>query len=164
MNKLNSQCRNKGTACVIAYICCYIASFGCWTLIIICCSKSTDVTHCFRKWKNMGLYEECSCVKFFAFLEWRYWTWQSFLLNSRIERCNTRNKICIPYSFLVMIYVWGCLKNNIWLNNADTNDLCAHFISVIHWQHISNIIFYFYWVIISKYYRSSVVSFKCFNT
>jgi len=128
---------------VIAYICCYIASLDCWTLIIICCSKSTNVTQCFRKWKKVDLYKECSCVKFFAFLEWRYWTWQSLLLNSRIERGNTLNKIHIPYSFLAMINAWGCLKNNICWNSADTNDLCAHFISVIHWQHISSIFLLF---------------------
>ena len=142
MNELNSECQNGGTACVIAYI----ASLGCWTLTIIYSSKSTDITQCFRKWKKVDLYKECSCVKLFAFLEWWYWTWESLLLNSRIERGNTMNKIHIPYSFLVIINVWECLKNNIWWNNADTNDLCAHFISVIHWQHINSILFFFVFI------------------
>ena len=133
-------------------------TLGCWILTIIYCSKCTDVTQCFRKW----IYTRNFLVlKFFAFLEWRYCIWQSFLLSSWIERGNTMNKIHITYSFLVMVNAWGCLKNSVWWNNADTSDPCAHFISEIHWQHISSIIFCFYWVIISKYYRSSVVSFKC---
>ena len=161
MNKLNSQCHKEGTAFVIAYVCCYTASLGCWTLTVIYCSKSTDVTQCFRKW----IYRrDVPVSKFFPLLQWWYCKWQCFLLNSWIERGSTMNKIHITYNFLVMVYVWGSLKNNSWWNDADTNDLCAHFISVIHCQYISSIICCFYWVIISKYYRSSVVSFKCIST